>query len=77
LYWVLYNIPVTVNSLPEGVKVKDLPKGTLQGPNDWEKQATVGHVRPSVNTDIFLNFRLWILFFRISRAQQKQNSKKP
>ena len=45
VHWVLYNIPATVRSLPEGVKDKDLPKGTLQGLNDWKKQATGGHVR--------------------------------
>ena len=37
VHWVLYNIPATAGSLPEGVKEKDLPKGTLQGLNDWKK----------------------------------------
>jgi len=37
VHWVLYNIPATVSSLPEGIKDKDLPPGTLPGLNDWKK----------------------------------------
>ena len=37
VHWILYNIPVTISSLPEGVKDTDLPKGTSQGVNDWKK----------------------------------------
>jgi len=37
VHWVLYNIPATISFLPEGLKGKDLPKGTLQGLNDWKK----------------------------------------
>ena len=46
VHWVLYNIPATVSSLPEGVKDKDLPEGTLQGLNDWEKTGYGGPCPP-------------------------------
>ena len=46
VHWVLYNIPATVSSLPESVKDKDLPKGTLQGLNDWKKTGYGGPCPP-------------------------------
>jgi Raf kinase inhibitor-like YbhB/YbcL family protein len=46
VHWVLYNIPAAVGSLPEGVKDKDLPKGTLQGLNDWKKTGFGGPCPP-------------------------------
>ena len=46
VHWVLYNIPATAGSLPEGVKEKDLPKGTLQGLNDWKKTGFGGPCPP-------------------------------
>jgi Raf kinase inhibitor-like YbhB/YbcL family protein len=46
VHWVIYNIPATVGSLPEGVKEKDLPKGTLQGLNDWKKTGYGGPCPP-------------------------------
>jgi len=46
VHWVLYNIPATVSSLPEGVKDKDLPPGALQGLNDWKKTGYGGPCPP-------------------------------
>jgi Raf kinase inhibitor-like YbhB/YbcL family protein len=46
VHWVLYNIPVTANSLPEGVDQSDLPKGTLQGLNDWKRPGFGGPCPP-------------------------------
>lgn len=46
VHWVLYNIPATAGSLPEGVQEKDLPKGTLQGLNDWKKTGYGGPCPP-------------------------------
>ena len=43
VHWVVYNIPATMTSVPEGVKEKDLAKGTLPGLNDWKK---TGYDRP-------------------------------
>ncbi len=34
VHWVLYNIPASAASLPEGVRPVDLPSGTCQGVND-------------------------------------------
>jgi len=46
VHWILYNIPTTVRSLPEGVKDRDLPKGTFQGLNDWKKTGYGGPCPP-------------------------------
>jgi Raf kinase inhibitor-like YbhB/YbcL family protein len=46
VHWILYNIPATVSSIPEGVKARDLPKGTLQGLNDWGKKDYGGPCPP-------------------------------
>jgi len=46
VHWVLYNIPATAGSLPEGVQERDLPKGTLQGLNDWKKTGYGGPCPP-------------------------------
>lgn len=36
VHWVLYDIPPTATSLPEGIAQADLPAGTRQGRNDWK-----------------------------------------
>lgn len=46
VHWVMYNIPATVSSLPEGAKENDLPKGTLHGLNDWKKTGYGGPCPP-------------------------------
>ena len=46
VHWVLYNLPATSAALPEAVKEKDLPKGTLQGLNDWKKTGYGGPCPP-------------------------------
>ena len=46
VHWILYNIPAAVSSLPENVKVVDLPEGTLQGLNDWKKTGYGGPCPP-------------------------------
>ena len=37
VHWVLYNIPPSTHGLVEGIGSRQLPKGTRQGLNDWEK----------------------------------------
>ena len=44
VHWVLYNIPTSVNALPEAVK--QLPKGTLSGLNDWNRTGYGGPCPP-------------------------------
>jgi len=46
VHWVLYNIPAMTSSLTEGVKENDLPKGTLEGLNDWKKTGYGGPCPP-------------------------------
>jgi Raf kinase inhibitor-like YbhB/YbcL family protein len=47
VHWVLYNIPATAGSLMESVNEKGLPKGTLQGLNDWKKTGYGGPCPPT------------------------------
>ena len=46
VHWVLYNIPVTSNSLAQGINNKALPKGTLEGLNDWGRTGYGGPCPP-------------------------------
>jgi len=46
VHWVLYNIPESSNSLPEGVNTEDLPEGTQEGLNDWKKTGYGGPCPP-------------------------------
>jgi hypothetical protein len=46
VHWILYNIPANTGSLPEAVREKDLPKGTLQGLNDWNRTGYGGPCPP-------------------------------
>ncbi|SFW22001.1 YbhB/YbcL family Raf kinase inhibitor-like protein [Nitrosovibrio sp. Nv17] len=46
VHWVLYNIPPDTVGLAEGVATKDLPQGTLEGLNDWERTGYGGPCPP-------------------------------
>ncbi len=46
VHWVLYNIPPSASSLPEGVRPADLPAGALQGLNDWKRTGWGGPCPP-------------------------------
>lgn len=46
VHWVLYNIPPRISGLSEGAAVKDLPPGTLQGINDWQRTGYGGPCPP-------------------------------
>lgn len=37
VHWLLYNIPPTASELAEGLAAGQLPPGTLQGLNDWQR----------------------------------------
>jgi Raf kinase inhibitor-like YbhB/YbcL family protein len=44
VHWVLYNLPSTTASLPEGVS--RLPAGTREGKNDWKRTGYGGPCPP-------------------------------
>jgi Raf kinase inhibitor-like YbhB/YbcL family protein len=44
VHWVLYNIPVSTSSIEEGAQ--QLPAGTLQGLNDWQRTGYGGPCPP-------------------------------
>ena len=46
VHWVLYNMPPDATGLGEGLKAKDLPKGTKQGLNDWKRTGYGGPCPP-------------------------------
>jgi Raf kinase inhibitor-like YbhB/YbcL family protein len=46
VHWVLYNIPPSAAGLPEGVSEADLPPGTLEGRNDWNRKGYGGPCPP-------------------------------
>ena len=46
VHWVIYNIPASATSLPEGVAATDLPEGTLNGVNDWKRPGYGGPCPP-------------------------------
>jgi Raf kinase inhibitor-like YbhB/YbcL family protein len=46
VHWVLYDIPVSATGLPEGVRPGDLPRGTREGANDWQRTGYGGPCPP-------------------------------
>ena len=44
VHWVLYNIPSSTGALAEGIQI--LPKGTLEGLNDWKQTGYRGPCPP-------------------------------
>src|SRR5689334_20838414 len=47
VHWVLYNLPVSAAALPEAVQQNALPRGTLQGSNDWHRTGYGGPCPPT------------------------------
>lgn len=46
VHWVLYDIPASATSLPEGVTKTGLPAGTREGENDWKQPGWRGPCPP-------------------------------
>jgi len=59
VHWVLYDLPPGAASLPEAIVAKDLPKGTLEGTNDWKRTGYGGPCPPIGRHRYF--FRLYAL----------------
>ena len=50
VHWVIYKIPVSVHSLPEGLPKSEKlanPPGALQGKNSWPSGQTIGYRGPA------------------------------
>jgi Raf kinase inhibitor-like YbhB/YbcL family protein len=62
VHWVLYNIPPTVDSLPEDAEPKDL-HGAQQGLNDWRRKGYGGPCPPIGRHRYF--FKLYALDTRL------------
>ena len=37
VHWVLYDLPADSTGLPQGVRTEQLPRGTREGHNDWNR----------------------------------------
>jgi len=46
VHWVLYNIPPSADGLAQGASTDALPKGTLEGRNDWGRTGYGGPCPP-------------------------------
>ena len=46
VHWVLYTLPRDTTSLPEHTTSRELPAGTLEGLNDWERTGYGGPCPP-------------------------------
>ena len=46
VHWVVYNIPTSATSSPENASKSGLPKGAVQGKNDWGKAEYGGPCPP-------------------------------
>jgi Raf kinase inhibitor-like YbhB/YbcL family protein len=46
VHWVLYDIPVSAEGMPEALKPTDLPPGTKEGLNDWKRTGWGGPCPP-------------------------------
>jgi hypothetical protein len=46
VHWVLYNLPSDSTGLKEAIASSDLPKGTLEGLNDWKRTGYGGPCPP-------------------------------
>jgi hypothetical protein len=46
VHWVLYNLPAVPSALPSGMTARTLPKGALEGLNDWRRTGWRGPCPP-------------------------------
>lgn len=46
VHWLLYNLPPTTTTLPEGAAAGGLPPGALEGGNDWRRTGYGGPCPP-------------------------------
>ena len=46
VHWLLYNLPTAADGLPEGASTAQLPAGTREGSNDWNRTGYGGPCPP-------------------------------
>ncbi|MFT5701169.1 MAG: Raf kinase inhibitor-like YbhB/YbcL family protein [Desulforhopalus sp.] len=46
VHWVLYNLPPAATGLVQGIVGPDLPTGTMEGKNDWQRTGYGGPCPP-------------------------------
>ncbi len=71
VHWVLYNIPVTVNNLEEAIT--NLPMGTKEGLNDWNRTGYGGPCPPIGRHRYF--FKLYALDIVLPELNQPNKHK--
>ena len=55
VHWVLYDLPASTRLLPEGVTQRELPRGTLEGLNDFHRAEWGGPCPPVGRHRYFFN----------------------
>jgi Raf kinase inhibitor-like YbhB/YbcL family protein len=61
IHWVIYNIPCTASSVPEGLPRQErLPDGSCQGANDFHETGYIGPKPPPARTHSY-HFELYAL----------------
>lgn len=68
VHWLLYNMPVSATGLDEALPATDLPGGTLQGRNDWQRTGYGGPCPPIGRHRYF--FKLYALDSPLPDLQQ-------
>ncbi|MFS8866707.1 YbhB/YbcL family Raf kinase inhibitor-like protein [Synechococcus sp. H65.1] len=67
VHWVVYNLPASVTSLPEGIRSdSDLPQGAVHGQNSWGRNSYGGPCPPSGTHRYF--FTLYALDSQLALA---------
>ena len=61
VHWVIYHIPVTCTSLPEGTNQKNGPEGSKEGLNTWGTLGYRGPLPPKGHGEHRYVFRLYAL----------------
>ena len=68
VHWVLYNLPADIAGIQEAVTSNDLPRGTLEGTNDWQRTGYGGPCPPIGRHRYF--FKLYALDTQLSDLNQ-------
>jgi Raf kinase inhibitor-like YbhB/YbcL family protein len=76
VHWVLFNIPPETGSLPEGVRQKEFPAGTLEGRNDWSRTRYGGPCPPKGTHRYYHKLYALDTVFQGLRSPAKENLEK-